>query len=114
MINTLKVKMSLSNLVGKENVAAFSYILGPISGLVFLVFEKDKFVRFHCLQSIFVVGFLLTLNVVFSFTYIFVSIIPLLSIFTFVVWLILIYKAWQGDEFVFPVLGGFAKKLSSK
>lgn len=106
--------MRLSSIVGKENVAAFAYVLGPISGLVFLILEKDQFIRFHCLQSIFVIGFLLTLNVIFGFTYIFVSIIPVLSIFTFIVWLVLIYKAWQGDEFVFPVLGGFAKNLASK
>jgi len=33
-------------------VAAFSYLLGPISGLPILIFEREnKFVRFHALQS---------------------------------------------------------------
>ncbi|MCX7928722.1 MAG: hypothetical protein N2558_03500 [Patescibacteria group bacterium] len=106
--------MRLSKILGKENVAAFSYVLGPVSAIVLLLLEKDRFIRFHCVQSIFVVGFLLILNLVFGFAYIFASIIPLLSVFTFLVWLILIYKAWQGDEFVFPVLGRLAKKIASK
>ena len=33
-------------------VAAFSYLLGPFSGILVLVLEKNnKFVRFHALQS---------------------------------------------------------------
>jgi len=45
------VKKSILDL--DENiVAAFSYLFGPISGIIVLVLEKDnKFVRFHALQS---------------------------------------------------------------
>ncbi len=33
--------------------AALSYILGPITGVLFLVLEKEnRFVRFHAAQSI--------------------------------------------------------------
>lgn len=106
--------MTLSGILGKENVAAFAYVLGPVSGLILLALEKDEFVRFHSWQSIFVLGPMLIFVLLLGFTNYFAYINQLLSLLLFVSWLVLIYKAWQGDEFVFPFLGGFAKKIASK
>ena len=39
----------------KETAAALSYVLGPVTGVIFLVLEKDPFVRFHAMQSIVVI-----------------------------------------------------------
>lgn len=36
----------------KETSAALSYVLGFITGIIFLIIEKDPFVRFHAMQSI--------------------------------------------------------------
>jgi len=32
----------------------------------------------------------------------------------FVLWLVLIYKAWQGEEWEVPVLGAYARKMVKK
>jgi uncharacterized membrane protein len=106
--------MHLSTLLGKENVAALSYVLGPITGVVVYLLEKDEFIRFHAVQSIIVFGALLVLNLLFGFTFILAVVTPLLSVFTFILWLVLIYRAWQGDMWVVPFLGSLAHKLTSK
>ena len=36
----------------KKTASALAYVLGPITGVIFLMIEKDKVVRFHAMQSI--------------------------------------------------------------
>jgi len=81
------------------NLAALlSYLLGFLSGVVFLVLEKDShYVRFHAMQSTIVFGGLFLANIV-------LSMIPfvgwlmsfLLMPVTFVLWLVLMFKAADG------------------
>jgi uncharacterized membrane protein len=96
-----------------ENLAgALAYGLGWITGALVLLLEPtNKFVRFHAWQSIFVFG---TLSVAW-----FVAVsIPLLGwIVAFVVipplsavlWLILMYKAYNGDRYKLPYAGDMAE-----
>lgn len=91
----------------KNTAAALSYVLGWLTGIIFLLIEKDPFVRFHAMQSIVTFGLLTLLS--------FVPIIgwilsPLVMIVGFVLWLVLIFKAYQGEEFKLPWVGEFAKK----
>jgi len=39
---------------------------------------------------------------------------PLVMIVSLVLWLVLIFKAYQGEEFKLPVIGDFAKKQLEK
>jgi uncharacterized membrane protein len=57
---------------------------------------------------------LFLLQWVFGLTIILLALVPLISLFGFVLWLILIYKAWQGEEWEVPVLGKYARKLVKK
>ena len=98
----------------KNTAAALSYVLGPLSGVVFLVLEKDPYVRFHAAQSIGVMGGLTVLWMFLPFTIILIPLTPLVFIVLFVLWLVLIYKAWQGEEWEVPFLGKFARKLVKK
>ena len=98
----------------KETAGALSYVLGPITGIVFLVLEKDSFVRFHAMQSIVTFVGLFILQWAFAFTVILLVFVPLISIVGFALWLILIYKAWQGEKWEVPVLGKIAKQLLGK
>lgn len=100
--------------LGKNTAAALSYVLGPITGVLFLVLEKDKFVRFHAMQSIVfsVVGFVL--NMVLGFTIVLALVLPILWIAEFILWLVLIYKAWQGEEYELPVIGKFSRQFLGK
>jgi len=95
----------------KNTAAALSYVLGWLTGIIFLLIEKDPFVRFHAMQSIITFGILTLLS--------FVPIIgwilsPLVMIVGFILWLVLIFKAYQGEEFKLPVIGEFAKKQLGK
>ena len=98
----------------KNTAAALSYVLGPLTGVVFLVLEKDPYVRFHAAQSIVVLGGLTVLWVILPFTIILLPLTPLLFIGLFVLWLILIYRSWQGDEWEVPFLGKYARGLVKK
>lgn len=95
----------------KNTSAALSYLLGPITGVIFLVISKDSYVRFHAMQSIVVFGVLVVIQTVLGFTIILLQLVPLLTILIFVLWLLLIYKAWMGEEWEVPVLGKYARRF---
>ena len=98
----------------KNTAGALAYVLGPITGVIFLILEKDPFVRFHAMQSIVVFVTLFVLQWVLGLTVILLVLVPLVGILSFVLWLMCIYKAWMGKEWEVPVLGKFARKLAKK
>jgi uncharacterized membrane protein len=91
--------------------AAASYFLGFVTGIVFLLVEKDnKFVRLHAMQSTLLFAAIVALDVL-------LQVIPiagaLMVIFlvipaSAVLWLVLMFKAYQGEEFKLPVIGPMA------
>lgn len=95
----------------KPNLAAaLSYFIGFITGIIFFVMEKEnKYVRYHAMQSILIS---VPLTILFSI----LSIIPILGWFvlvllspvSFILWLFLMYKAYQGEAFKFPFAGDMA------
>ena len=95
----------------KETAGALSYVLGPVTGVVFLVLEKDPFVRFHAMQSIVVFVGLFALQWILGLTLVLIFLVPIIGIVGFILWLLLIYKAWQGEEWEVPVLGRVARNL---
>ena len=98
-----------------NNVAgALSYVLGPVTGVVFLIIGKGKFVRFHAMQSIVVFIGIFIIQWILTFTVILLPIVPLITIGGFVLWLLLIYKAWQGEEWEVPIAGSYARKFVKK
>ena len=97
----------------EENVAGLlCYVLGWISGLVFILIEKEnKFVRFHAMQSIVVFGAYTVLQLVLGWIpWIGWMIGTLLGILALVLWIILMIKAYQGQKYKLPVAGDFAEK----
>ena len=106
--------MAASTGLKKETAGALAYVLGPLTGIIFLVLEKDPFVRFHAMQSIVVFIGLMVLQWALGLTIILIPLIPLIGIVMFVLWLMLIYKAWQGEQWQVPFFGKFAKKLAAK
>lgn len=100
--------------LGKNTAAALSYVLGPITGVIFLVLEKDKYVRFHAMQSIVFSVVAFVLNMILGFTIILALVLPLLWIVEFILWLMLIYKAWQGEEWEIPVIGKLSRQFLAK
>lgn len=98
----------------KNTAGALAYLLGPITGVIFLVIEKDPFVRFHAMQSIVVLGGLWLLSWILPFTIVLMVLSPIIAILSFVLWLVCIYKAWQGEDWEVPLLGKIARNLAKK
>ena len=99
-----------------ENVAAMlAYI--PIVGLIFLLIEpynKNKFLRFHCFQSLFYVLACFVLGFVLAFIPILGIIVGmLLGLGEFVLWLVLLLKAYQGQKFKLPFIGDLAEQQAN-
>jgi uncharacterized membrane protein len=90
------------------------YVLGWVTGIVFLVMEKDnKFVRFHAVQSIVVFGALTIVAIILSFIPIVGWIInTILGIAAFILWIVLMMKAYQGTMYKLPIAGDLAEKYS--
>jgi uncharacterized membrane protein len=92
--------------------AALAYALGWLSGVAFLLGERDnRFVRFHAMQSTIVFGslsaaFLLLQTIPFLGLLLAVFIIVPLSA---VLWLVLMFKAYQGEQFKLPMAGDMAE-----
>ncbi len=104
-----------------ENVAGLlCYVLGWISGLIFLLIEQEnKFVRFHAVQSIVTFGSITIVSIALSI----IGLIPylgvvfdianwILGLLAFVLWIVLMVKAVQGTKYKLPWAGDFAEKRS--
>jgi len=96
-----------------ENIAAMlCYVLGWISGVVFLVLEKEnQFVRFHALQSLATFLSLFILSVATGFIPIIGLIVSLIvGPLSLLLWLFLMYKAYLGEKYKVPITGDWAEK----
>ena len=100
----------------KETAAALATLLGPtlIVPVLFLLLEKDEFVKFWAFQSIVTYVALFVLNWVLVLTVFLIFLTPLVFILGVVLWLMMTYKAWQGERWVVPLIGKFAEKLMKK
>ena len=114
-----------------ENIAALlSYVLGWITGLVFLLIDKRPYVRFHAAQSIVVfLGLQIVqavLGPIFGLSWWFggggnwstftlgTLLLNLISFLTVVLWIVLMLKAFQGVRFKVPLAGDIAERLGGR
>lgn len=90
------------------------YFFGFVTGIVFyLVEKKNKFVRFHAMQSMLVFGGFFVINLMLLFIPILgVIVAMLLSLMSIVLWVLLMIKAYQGEYFKLPIVGDIAEKNS--
>jgi len=98
----------------EPNVAGLlCYLGGWISGIVFLVIEqKNRFVRFHALQSIVTFGALTVAAALLGW-------IPyagdvfriIIGILAFILWVALMVKAYQGELYKIPLAGQVAEGI---
>ncbi len=96
-----------------ENVAGLlCYVLGWISGIVFILIEpKNKFVRFHAFQSIIVFGIITLIGIVFNpIPFIGGFIGWITSVIGFILWILLMVMASQGKKYKLPWAGDLAEK----
>jgi uncharacterized membrane protein len=104
-----------------ENVAGLlCYALGWITGLIFFFIDKRPFVRFHAAQSIVVFGGLTIIRVALGMVFIAggasfgFGLLWLISILGFVLWILLMIKAYQGERYRLPVAADLADQIFGK
>jgi uncharacterized membrane protein len=106
-----------------DNVAGMLAYFTIIPAIIFLVMEpynKNRFIRFHSWQCLFFAGALFVLHIGLSiFTF-----VPILALITFplhllvslggfILWIILLIKANQGQMYKLPVIGDLAEKQAN-
>ena len=106
--------MATSTGLSKNTESALCYVLPVVGGVIFLVMEKDSTVRFHAMQSIVFSVAAFVLNMILGFTIVLALVLPILWVVEFVLWLVLVYKAWQGETYELPILGKFARQFLAK
>ncbi len=110
----------------QENMAcALCYLLGILTGVLFLVLEpynKNRNVRFHAFQSIFVWIAMVVAGIVFGIVATIIAFIPfigwtvsvllwpLYGLATLGLWIMLMYKAYNNQRWVLPIIGPLAEK----
>ncbi len=114
-----------------QNIAGLlTYLFGLITGIVFLLLEKDnRFVRFHAWQSIFVWAGIVVIFIGLSIIGFIVAVIPgvgwilgiLITLFnfvlglgTFILWIYLMIQAYQNKMVKLPFVGDLAEKQVNK
>ena len=112
-----------------ENVAGLlCYVLGWVTGIIFFLIDKRPYVRFHAAQSIVVFGALHVLNIVvgifFGAGFMMMgrwgafglgwALYSLINLVAFVLWILLMVKAYQGEKFQVPVAAGIAQSFAGK
>lgn len=113
-----------------ENVAGLlCYTFGWITGLIFLFVDKRPFVRFHAAQSVVIFGGLsvlffalgsffgtawLTGGLFFGTFALGGMILALLRLVGFVLWILLMVKAYQGQQYRVPVAADLADSIARK
>lgn len=104
-----------SSTTGLEpNIAGLlCYVAGWISGIVFLVIEKkNQFVRFHAMQSIVTFGILTIASILLSrIPYAGNFFAFAIGILIFILWIVLMVKAYQGELYKLPAAGNIAESL---
>lgn len=89
-----------------------AYLFGFVSGIILYLLSKDKYIRFHALQSTIlslavaiIVGILEVIPVI-------QVLAGLVSLAYAVVWIIMMVKAYSGEKYKLPIIGDIAEERS--
>ena len=94
------------------------YVLGWVTGLIFYFIDKRPFVRFHAAQSMVVFGGLTIIRIVCGMLFLTgtgfhmgLGLLWLVSLVGFILWILLMVKAYQGDKFRVPIAADLADQI---
>jgi len=99
-----------------DNVAGALAYVTIIPAIIFLVMEpynKNKFIRFHAFQCLFMAGAAFAISII--------AIIPILGWIVFIVgylgllvgWILCVVKAYGNEKFKLPLIGDLAEKQAN-
>ncbi len=104
---------------------ALCYVLGLLTGVLFLVlapYNQNRLIRFHAFQSIFVhiasvvvfIGLMIVMAMLHFIPFIGailgLMLYPIVGLGFFILWLMLMYKAYNRERWVLPIIGPMAEK----
>jgi uncharacterized membrane protein len=107
-----------------QPIAALTYLLGFVTGIIFLYLEpynQDEFVRFHARQSIGFSVAVFAINVILG---VFIAVLPhplgallsfvqgIFDLAAAVFWLFLMYKAYSGERYRIPELANLIDQVA--
>ena len=106
-------------------MAAIAYLLGIFTGFImYFVGQKDKYVRFHAIQSlllgIFEIFVVIALSII-GLPLMFVPILgwlvgaflwAVLGLIILLLWIFMMYKAFSGEQYKLPYIGKLAERYS--
>lgn len=117
-----------------ENAAAtLSYALGWVTGIIFFLIDHRPYVRFHAAQSIVTFGGLHLIRIVLGMIFgigwgfgmwgygagygmwgIGALLLGCIGLLSFVLWIVCMIKAYQGQRFMVPIAGDIATNLAAR
>jgi len=113
-----------------ENVAGLlCYVLGWLTGLIFLLIDKRPFVRFHAAQSLVAFGILNIISIIVGMAFLgsmwgngfdwsgfgfWAAVRSIVDLAAFVVWIVGMIKAYQHERFRFPLVADLADQIAGK
>ncbi|HEX6547762.1 MAG TPA: DUF4870 domain-containing protein [Candidatus Dormibacteraeota bacterium] len=102
--------------IDKRTGAFLSYLVGWLTGIIFLfVGKNDPDVKYHAAQSLVVFGSLqilqIVINIISGFVHVLGIIGLLIGLLSFVLWIVCLVKAWTGggQRFEVPFIGGVTR-----
>ena len=110
----------------EENIAGLlCYLVGWITGLIFLLIDKRPFVRFHGAQSIAFNIAIFPISIALWIVWLIISHIPIVGLIglinfpifwlaVFVAWIFVMYKAFSHEKFKLPIIGDMVEKMLNK
>jgi uncharacterized membrane protein len=109
----------------KDKLTAAAAYMTFLPAIVFVLvepFKRNRFVRFHSFQSIFLAVAAIPVAITLRILYSLLAMIPVLGYLMawlamavallgwVILWLVLLVKAWQGETFRLPGIGSLAEK----
>ena len=119
--------MATQSQMAENTAGLLCYLLGWVTGLIFYFIDKRPSVQFHAKQSITVFGGLTIIRIVlgmfigasffaggFAGLGMAGALLGLLGLLGLVLWVLLMIKAYQGEQFRVPFAADVADKLFGK
>jgi len=105
----------------QENVAGLlCYVVGWVTGIIFLLIDKRPWVKFHAAQSIVVFGGLTIIRIALVFMggmfggFFGWGLLSLLALVGLILWILLMVKAYQHETFRVPIAADIADGIAGK
>ena len=111
-----QVKIMAADKSNENIMGAAAYLLMFVTGIIFLFIEKEsKFVRFHAMQSTILFAGIFVISLGLQLIPILGQLVALLlSLVSFVLWILCMWKAFQGEMYKVPYVGDIAEKQLAK